>query len=346
MEYEDQLQPKNELLEMISRQFGIFSELNLLIEADNNFIYEFHQDGKEFILRGGTRHTEELVQAEIEWILFIDKEKVKVSIPIRSTNGKYLEQVNHNGKTFNVVVFEKAPGQKVDLKNPEEWNEKFWENMGKVLGKLHHASIQYNQSEPKFRRPMYYEDEYIELLSILDPKQDEKIIQKVKSMIKQFDLLSKEPTDFGVIHYDLHTGNFHKNGDDIIIFDWDDSHYFFFMYDLAATFHETIWNNPLDKRQEFANSFIPAVWKGYSTVYPLDRKWLSLLPQFFKWREFQIYVYTTKECTNSNISEKERIFFTDCTTEFRDWLVNDTQIVEIPPDIKKWFPPNKSSNFS
>ena len=56
METKKQLQPKNELLGIISHQFGISSELKLIVEADNNFIYEFHQKGKGFILRGGTSH--------------------------------------------------------------------------------------------------------------------------------------------------------------------------------------------------------------------------------------------------------------------------------------------------
>ena len=32
--------------------------------------------------------------------------------------------------------------------------------------------------------------------------------------------------------------------------------------------------------------------------------------------------------------------------EFRNWLVNDTQIVDIPTDLNKWFPPHKNSNIS
>ena len=70
---------------------------------------------------------------------------IKVSVPIRSSSGKHLEQVNINGTIYNIVVFEKAPGQKVNIKNPEEWNEKFWETMGRVMGSLHHVSVKFNQ---------------------------------------------------------------------------------------------------------------------------------------------------------------------------------------------------------
>ncbi len=331
--------PSKELLDKISNQYGISSnDLNLLVEADNNFIYEFQQNGKKFILRGGTRHTEELLKAELEWILFLHSTGVKVSIPVLSIRKKYLEKIKNNGIVYNIVVFEKAPGGKVDLKNPEEWNEQFWGTMGRVMGKLHHASVQYNNLKPKFRRPMYYEDEYIDLANQIFSKNDEIIIKKVEQLLQQFEQLPMDPDAFGVIHTDLHTDNFHKNGNEMIIFDWDDSYYFFFMYDLASAFHETVWDNPLDKRQEFADRFIPAFWKGYSTTYPLDRKWLTLLPQFFKWREFIIYTYLVKESAKENLSEQYKSFLLRCITEFRDWLVNDTQIVNIPTDLTKWFP--------
>ena len=328
-----------ELLDKISFQYGISSDdLNLLAEADNNFIYEFSQNGKEFILRAGTRHTEELINAEIEWILFLNDTGVKVSIPVLSNNKNYHEQVKHDGIIYSIVVFEKAPGGKVDLKNPEEWNEQFWETMGGVMGDLHQASVQYNNLKPKFRRPMYYEDEYIDLAAQIFSKNDAIIIKKVDDLLQQFEQLPKDPDAFGVIHTDLHTDNFHKDGNDMIIFDWDDSYYFFFTYDLAAAFHETIWDNPLDKRQQFADRFIPAFWKGYSRKYPLDRKWLAYLPQFFKWREFIIYAFLIKEIAKEDLTDRYKSFLTRCITEFRNWLVNDTQIVNIPADLTKWFP--------
>jgi len=206
------------------------------------------------------------------------------------------------------------------------------------MGKLHKASVQYNNLKVKFQRPMYYEGEYIDLATQIFSKIDQIIIKKVEYLLLQFEQLSKDPDAFGLIHTDLHTDNFHKNGNDMIIFDWDDSYYFFFMYDLAATFHETIWDNPLDKRQEFADRFIPAFWKGYSTIYSLNRKWLVYLPQFFKWREFIIYAFLMKKIAKDYVSERYKSFLTRCITEFRNWLVNDTQIVDIPTDLTKWFP--------
>ncbi|NHJ02302.1 MAG: hypothetical protein EAX86_09225 [Candidatus Heimdallarchaeota archaeon] len=340
MSNDDQQSSRKTLLEKISVRYGVSSnDFHFLAEADNNFIYEFILEGKEYILRAGTRHKEELIQAEIEWILFLHSQNIKVSIPVHSKVKKYLEQVEHEGKIYQVVAFEKALGDRVELRNPAEWNEQFWETMGKVMANLHQASVLYNSHEPQYRRPMYYEDEYVVGLDdYLDSEEDKAIFQIANRLLKHFEELPTNPDAFGVIHTDLHTDNFHKHGNNMIIFDWDDSYYFFFIYDLAAAFHETIWDNPVEKRQEFADRFIPVFWKGYSSVYPLDRKWLNYLSEFFKWREFIIYVCVVKDLKKGPPNKQTKLFLNNVKTEFRDLLVNNKQMVDIPSDLAKWFP--------
>lgn len=130
----------------------------------------------------------------------------------------------------------------------------------------------------------------------------------------------------------------HVHDGEIIVFDWDDSHYFFFIYDLAACFHETIWDHPIEKRQEFADNFIPAFWKGYSTKFQLDRKWLKFLKDFFKWREFIIYMCLLRDLNDDLLSEHTKEQVPQWIREFRDYILDNTQIVEIPQDLSIWFP--------
>ena len=48
------------------------NELKLIFSSDNNFIYKFNRKGREFLLRGGTWHSYNRVQAELDWILFLN----------------------------------------------------------------------------------------------------------------------------------------------------------------------------------------------------------------------------------------------------------------------------------
>ena len=126
------------LLEKICNLYDIsVDKLNFLTAVDNNFVYEFNKEGKDFILRGGTRHPAEQVQAELDWIIFLHINGVLVSLPIKSRNDKYLEQIYHEDVAVNVTIFERAPGKAVEYRNPKVWSEILWEEMGRTLGKMH-----------------------------------------------------------------------------------------------------------------------------------------------------------------------------------------------------------------
>ena len=331
--------PDKDLLEEICQLYKISAiDLKLLTARDNSFVYEFQRDGRNYILRGGTRNPIDLIRAELDWILFMHSFGVPVSIPIQSKNGEYLESISKSGETIAVVVFEKAPGKMVDIHNPEEWNEELWKTMGSVLGRIHAVSVKYNEKLLKFRRRSYYEDEFANAEEFLDPVEDTIIISRFDELKKKLEQLPREKDAYGLIHYDFHIENFNVDRGNISVFDWDDSHYFFFLYDLAASFHETIWDNPLDKRQEFADKFIPPFWRGYSEEFQLDRKWLEFLPDFFKWRDFTIYVIVVRLYNEEKTSDDEKRNLSPIITEFRDRIVSDTQIADIPKDLTIWFP--------
>jgi Ser/Thr protein kinase RdoA (MazF antagonist) len=100
---ENQHKPDNDLLEAICQLYGIsINDLTLIQAVDYNFVYEFQQKGKKYILRGGTRHPTDLVRAELQWILYLHSSGIKVSTPVQSRNKKYLELVEKDAKIFNV----------------------------------------------------------------------------------------------------------------------------------------------------------------------------------------------------------------------------------------------------
>jgi len=131
--------------------------------------------------------------------------------------------------------------------------------------------------------------------------------------------------------------NFITALDNNFAYDFDDSYYFFFMYDLVACIHEAIWDVPNEKKQEFANCFIPSLWKGYCEEFRLDRKWLNYLPDFLKWREFDIYASLMKTFKEKTASERILSILEELIPEFKDRVESDEQIVPLPKNLKDWF---------
>jgi Ser/Thr protein kinase RdoA (MazF antagonist) len=329
------------LLEKICSHYDISGDqLNFLTAVDNNFVYEFSKQDKSYILRGGTRHPVDQVQAELDWIIFLHSNGVLVSLPIKSRNGKYLEQVHHNDVPVNATIFERAPGIAVDYRNPEVWNEILWKEMGKTLGKMHAAAVKYNSENPHPKRITAFESVQNTMEAVLDPKKDKKVIERFQKLKNKLTNLPKENESFGLIQYDFHADNFNIDDGKIIVYDFDDSYYFFFMYDLAACIHEAIWDVPEEKKLEFANRFIPSLWDGYSEEFKLDRKWLEYLPDFLKWREFDIYSTIVESLKENTLPEKYIPEYKHFEVEFRNRVESDDQIVPMPEQISGWFKEN------
>ncbi|NHK31518.1 MAG: phosphotransferase [Asgard group archaeon] len=326
------------LLEEISQRYNIVvNDLEFIIAMDNNFVYSFKKESKNYFLRGGFRHSHEQILAELEWILFLNSQGVKVALPVHSKNDCYLEQVEFNNKIFSIVVFESAPGKQVNPRNPKEWNENLWEEMRKTLGCMHSAAVIYNSKELKHKRENALDNVLTTAKKVLHSKKDEKILKKFITLVEKLDSLPKESKAYGLIQYDFHCENFNVHNGNITVFDFDDSYYFFFFYDLAACIHEAVWDNPDDKKKDFANKFIPSLWNGYSSVFQLDRKWLKFLPDFLKWREFDIYITLVETLYDKSAPEHFLHRIEEIMLEFQERVESDKQIVPLPDDLEVWF---------
>lgn len=332
----DQIDPL--LLEKITQYYTITKkDLTFIVAMDNNFVYSFNKGNKKYFLRGGLRHTSEHILAEIEWILFLNSQGVNVAMPLLSTNENYLEQIEYKDKKYNVTVFEVAPGKQVNPTNSEEWNERIWEEMGKTLGKMHSAAVLYNSIKPQYKRESALESVLATANKVLIGKMEKETLKKFNALVKKLDHLPKDSNAFGLIQYDFHCENFNVYNGEITVYDFDDSHYFFFLYDLAAAIHEAVWDNPDDKKLDFANRFIPSLWKGYSSVFQLERKWLVYLPEFLKWREFDIFIALLESFIDKTAPEQFLHTVEEIMLEFRERVESDKQIIPIPKDLEVWF---------
>lgn len=338
MSNKDQEDIDNQLLEKICKLYDIsFKDLNFLVASDHNFVYEFQKNGKEYILRGGTRHPSDQVQAEIDWILYLDSLGVSVALPIKSKNDNYLELVKHDNEIRNAVVFERASGKAVDYRNPDVWNEILWEEMGRILGKMHTAAVKYNSEKLVVKRISAFESVQAQYDNCLDLVEVKSVIRRFSELKEKLCQLPREKDAFGLIQYDFHADNFNIDKGEIIVYDFDDSYYFFFMYDLAASIHEAIWDVPDERKQEFANRFIPSLWRGYCKEYKLERKWINYLPEFLKWREFDIYATLVETYKEKTASERYLQELEEWISEFKSRVESDEQIVSIPENREEWF---------
>jgi Ser/Thr protein kinase RdoA (MazF antagonist) len=265
-------------------------------EGCANLVYQYEYDGEQRILRVSFRSDRpvELIQAELHFVNYLAEGGVRVSRPIPSINGNLLEVLPAGGIPFIAVSFVKGRGMRVP-DNEYRYREgvplqEYFENWGQVLGQMHRLTKTYQPPSESIKRPEWHQWEYYsgfpygERLPVIQKKYDQ--------LIAELHALPKNVDSYGLIHNDFNDGNFtvdYDNGN-ITVFDFDDSCYFWFMYDIACAWEGGIGRTmfrPLAERRDFMERYIEQVMTGYNRENTLSDDWLDRLPLFLRLIQMQ-----------------------------------------------------------
>ena len=99
--------------------------------------------------------------------------------------------------------------------------------------------------------------------------------------------LAALPTDctaFGLIHADLHTRNVLVAGDRLVIIDFDDAGFGWFIHEIAVALHPATDEPWFDDARE-------ALIDGYRSTYPLTDAEVELLPAFLTIRSLMVVAW-------------------------------------------------------
>ncbi len=78
-----------------------------------------------------------LVEAEIDWVVYLSEHGIPAVKAIQSKNQKYIEKVETDDGHLNVVVFEKARGEHLEHRKSQNWSDEVILDYGRALGKMY-----------------------------------------------------------------------------------------------------------------------------------------------------------------------------------------------------------------
>ncbi len=265
-------------------------------EGCANLVYHYDCNGQPRILRITCRpdRTVELIQAELHFVQYLAEGGVRVSQPIPSVNGNLLEVIPAAGMNFIAVSFVRGKGMRVP-DNRYRYREgvpiaEYFQNWGQTLGQMHRVAKTYQPPSKSIKRPDWFQWQaesdfpFGERLPL--------IRQKYDRLMADLDSFPKDVDSYGLIHNDFNDGNFtvdYDNGD-ITVFDFDDSCYFWFMYDLACAWEGGVGRTmfrPLAERQDFMKRYMDQVLTGYTRENTLSDDWQARLPLFLRLIQMQ-----------------------------------------------------------
>lgn len=316
------------LIEAAGR-FGTRVEELSFIGGFQNFIYQYIKDGEAFILRitHSSHRSQDLVEGELDWVLYLYARGMPVSRPVFSAEGKLTERVDLGESYFVISSFEKASGKR--LSYPEYLgDEELFERLGEITGRMHSLSKGYTQRDKKIKRHEWIDNYYIKNIDRFIPKDQQGIHKSSRELIEKIKGLNKEKSSYGLIHGDINLGNFFIDDDKITVFDFDECQYSWFIEDIAIQLFYTVYvilDDTIEEREELAQKFMDRFMKGYRRENTVPDHWLKQLPIFLRLREIIVHVGMHRSWDLSDLNQWQR----DYIQQSRDRIERGIPLVNL-----------------
>lgn len=250
------------------------------VQDSDNSVYSVvsGEPSRRYFLRLTQRQhrQEDQIRAELDFILYLAGEGLGVCRPVLSRAQRLIETI---GFDVFACVFEAAPGSLVEVSS-DDWNEQLFQAWGNFMGRMHRAAELYVPRGP--RRFRWDEDQVIvDFLKDL-PVTETSARREFDRVLNYFRPQAKE--NFGLIHGDLCRVNFHYNGTELVAFDFDDSCYHWFVYDLVCALSPATFR-PVEERRAYRDWLT----QGYRQAKSLPENW----PEQFDWllRLRSLYIF-------------------------------------------------------
>ncbi len=279
------------------RRFGLTPvSLEILPDASHSYVYDCRRDGGSHILKiTHTIHRQpHNILGELDFINFLADGGVTVPRAVRSLSGNLVETIAAEGEDtgeFIVVAYEKAPGALVDWRT---WTPHMFERWGALIGRMHALTKRYELSDESIRRRFWHQD--------TDWNIDADVYRgrpKFREKARRTrDWLLTLPTDrscFGLIHSDVHQFNFFYHEGSVLPFDFDNTHYDWFVSDFTTVVVNVVvcqqhhygrgeyeyWSGGKPQTAEvFLDYFFTPFIEGYRQHNRLDAVWMRRMPDF------------------------------------------------------------------
>ncbi|MDZ5470551.1 phosphotransferase [Bacillus sp. 31A1R] len=295
-------------LEFLKR-FSLEPEFKKLGDFEN-YVYEVYKEGTPFILRvthSSHRDKADLL-SELDWMNYLNDKGVNVPKCYLSPNNEFVETLQaSDGTYFFGSLFSKAQGEPVKVNDDEKFNPKLFYAWGKTIGKMHHETIQYTLPENVKKRPQWDDDDLLNVEDYIS-SEEQSIIKNAQELLVELKSLPKTKENYGLIHTDIHSGNFFFDGHEIHVFDFDDCSYQWFTSDIAIPVYYSVLyrypNGNQEERNRFGNMYLESFIEGYETEHKLPDGWKEQLPLFMRLRDVVLYAVFHKKIAPEDRNER------------------------------------------
>lgn len=275
-----------------------------LIGNFESHVFEFKIEEHYYILKitHTIRRSLNYLLGEIEFLNYLFEKKVNVHKPVKSVNGKYVEEIKAESGSFLAYAFEKAPG---DLIPKDKFDGEKLFKWGELLANINKYSKDFEPSDIIYKRNHWFES----MKSYFDrfvPTEEQNIINKTYSLMEKIRQIPESKDNFGLTHSDLSHLNLVYHSGKLTAIDFDECSYQYFAYDIAwALFCSIRYLKCLGmQNDEFIIYFNEHFIKGYRTILDIPDTCLKNIPDFLRLNNCIQYAADRQYFGIENVSER------------------------------------------
>jgi Ser/Thr protein kinase RdoA (MazF antagonist) len=218
----------------------------------------------------------EVIESELLWLSALHHDtKLVVQKPIRNLQNRWITQVagDENTEAFSCSLLHWVGGE---ILQSERTPQQAYQ-LGVLMAQLHQHSQQW-QIPQNFSRPAYDRHRLRDALAKLYPAISQGLISTenynvlesaVRQIWRMMETLEQTQEVWGLIHADLHDGNYLSHGDELRPIDFARCGFGYYLYDVASTLQYL----PPAVRTSF--------FEGYQTSQKLSENYVQIVEGFF-----------------------------------------------------------------
>lgn len=250
-------------------------ELFQYFRISANAIYPLRIDGKICYLRfsPGSEKREGNVMAELAFLDYLHSQGYPAMKVVKSRRGEAVVKQETPWGNYYASVFRRVDGKQI---SQTDFNDEIMYAYGAALGELHSLSRKY--TNPGVKRWTHIDVlDWIEM-TLGELGLDQEPLQELALLRGEFDQLTIDHDNYGLIHYDFEPDNvfYDETSQFCSVIDFDDAMYHWFVMDIVQALDAIRDEMELDDC-----SYQEAVFlKGYHSQFEIDDQLLAMRPIF------------------------------------------------------------------
>lgn len=292
------MQLTTEQIEFLRTQWSIRGEPRFHRRVAN-YVYFTNIGESEVVLRltEPSHRSINEIESELDWLSYLAINGMQIAGPIATNAGLFVVEIPGD-KTYYAAIFEKAKGSffNGDLAPTDD----LIVSWGEYLGKMHQLTKKYLPPKHIQQRQKWEKDESLVMALRSHDKEDQLPYKRLNELMEWMRSLPRDKDCYGLTHCDLHRGNFFVHEGKITAFDFDDSCYQWFSYDMVAPLNSIDKNCLEGERSFLKEKALESFLLGYGRNNILDPIWIERIHIFDKYRAALMY-HWIKTCIKENV---------------------------------------------